>query len=304
MLYKTQLWSASLVKRLKLVCSPRLFLLKKMKLVTFFTNLLPVVSSSLPISFASPTTAQLGLDVISGTPHNGPSTVQFLSTIDAFDGPKVQNLNNTVFDLWYFDVMSSDLQSSVVLVFFTATPTGLFPGLPDLGTATWMLAEITFPDGSAFETVIAADQLIVVTAGNGSSGSLKGTRAGWQGASDLSSYVVTIDAPDLGLQGTVTLDSVCPASSKVFFFLPMFHSFFFLFSFSVFPKVAPAHFPCSACSDKSGQSYRLTPNLGWFNAVPDATGKVDLTANGTKAQFSGPGYHDKVRNFSRPIHSL
>lgn len=186
--------------------SPRL---DEMGLVTFFSEVLPLVSLLILPSLASPA-VHAALDIISGQPRNGPSTVQFTSDSSGFDGPKIKNLNSTVFDLWYFDVISSDLQNSAVLVFFTAKPTGLFPGLPDLGTATWMLAEVTLADGSAFETLIPGDQLTVTTVGNGASGMLSGGVAGWQGSSDMSKYVVTINAPDSGITGTLTLESVCP----------------------------------------------------------------------------------------------
>jgi hypothetical protein len=39
------------------------------------------------------------------------------------------------------------------------------------------------------------------------------------------------------------------------------------------------------------------PNIGWSNAVPDATALVDFTISGTKLAFTGVGYHDKVCAF-------
>lgn len=46
-----------------------------------------------------------------------------------------------------------------------------------------------------------------------------------------------------------------------------------------------------------GQRLNLGPTeiFGWLNALPDADAVVDLNVNGTKVQFSGLGYHDKVR---------
>lgn len=38
------------------------------------------------------------------------------------------------------------------------------------------------------------------------------------------------------------------------------------------------------------------PHIGWANAVPDAKAKVDFEIGGVALAFTGPGYHDKVRN--------
>jgi hypothetical protein len=75
-------------------------------------------------------------------------------------------------------------------------------------------------------------------------------------------YVITIDAPELGVTGTITLDAV-----------------------------APAHYPCGP--DKSGQTELILPHVGWSNAIPDAAGTADLLINGTAVKFTGPAYHDK-----------
>lgn len=184
-----------------------------MRSLTFVSNLIVAALVILPGSLAAPRASHPNLEVISAHPHHGSSTVQFASDVDGFDGPKIKNLNSTVFDLWYFDVISHDLQSSVVLVFFSATPEGLFPGLPDLDTAVWMLAEVTLPDGSTFETIIQGDQLTVTTTGNGGAGiltdSFDAANASWSSAPDMSKHVVTINAPELGIEGIVTLNSVC-----------------------------------------------------------------------------------------------
>ena len=44
--------------------------------------------------------------------------------------------------------------------------------------------------------------------GEGSSGLWSGTGASWEGAADLSRYVVSLDAPALGIKGTVIFESV------------------------------------------------------------------------------------------------
>lgn len=225
-------------------------------------------------------------DVVPGQTYNGPSTVQFTSSSSGFDGPKITNLNATTFDLWYFDVISYDASSSIVIVFFTAEPQALFPGAVDLGTADYVEIFVTTDDGVNFVTAFGADSLTVVTSGDGSSGSLDGGAAGWTGTSDMSRYTVNINAPDQGITGTLTLQSVSGTGSRQRFF----------HSKRSFGQVAPAHFPCAAASDSAGQSFVLAPGLGWANAVPDADSTVNLVVDGQTVSFSGTGYHDKVRH--------
>ncbi|KAI0698493.1 hypothetical protein BC835DRAFT_1334444 [Cytidiella melzeri] len=207
-------------------------------------------------------TSTVNVDVISGQTHTGSSTVQFVSGSSGWDGPMVRNLNDTTFDMWYFDVLSTDIQT--VFIFFTANTSALFPGLPDLDTATWLLATVTFPNGSLFETIVTADRLTVTTDGDGSSGTFPGGVAAWTGTPDTSTYALTFNAPDAGLSGTVTMKST-----------------------------APAHFPCAPTSAGAGQTLKLGQSLGWFNAVPDARAKVNLNVSGTPVEYSGHGYHDK-----------
>ncbi|PSR72296.1 hypothetical protein PHLCEN_2v11888 [Hermanssonia centrifuga] len=208
----------------------------------------------------------ISIDVIPGTTSSSPSVAQFSSLSSGFDAPKVKSLNSTSFDWWYFDVVSSDLDYSLVVVFFTADATGLWTGTTDVGTADYVAISVTSTDGALFNVGVLAEELIVVTIGDGSSGILDGTLTGWTGSPDMSQYEILVDDPVSGLQGTVS-----------------------------FQSIAPAHFPCAPATAPAGQPLNLGDNfeLGWLNAVPDANAVVDFDFNGTKVQFSGSGYHDK-----------
>ncbi|KAI0340663.1 hypothetical protein BDW22DRAFT_1360088 [Trametopsis cervina] len=206
---------------------------------------------------------QVLVQTISGQPNSGPAYAELISNASGFDGPKIHNLNNTSFDWWYFDVIADDFETSASFVFFTATPDGLFGGVPPLDTATWLLAVASFPNGS-FTTILTADELVVTTAGDGSSGAFSGATASWTGAADMSTHTLLFNAPDSDLTGTVTMQST-----------------------------APAHFPCGPASEGAGQSLALGQYLGWFNAVPAASAHVDINVGGTQLTFSGHGYHDK-----------
>lgn len=75
-------------------------------------------------------------------------------------------------------------------------------------------------------------------------------------------YTITVDSPDIGIEGTLTLRSS-----------------------------ALAHYPCSLA--KTGQSEEVIPHLGWANAHPDAEARTEFLVNGTKISFTRMGYHDK-----------
>lgn len=157
--------------------------------------------------------------VIPGTPSPNVSTVQFQSTGSQLDAPKLSPVNSTVFDWWYWDAVADDLSASVVLTVFTAEPSGLWTGIPITGSTTWFGAMFTFTNGTPWTVFLPADSLAVKTVGDGSSGSFSGIDVAWTGSSDMSKYVMSIDEPSAGIQGTFTLASVrfnaCHAGTRL-----------------------------------------------------------------------------------------
>jgi hypothetical protein len=147
------------------------------------------------------------VDNIPNTPQPGNSLARFTSDARGFDAPKVRPINSTSWDLWYFDAVSLDSNASVVIVFFTATSDG-FQLLGDQPNVTSVSITGSFPNGTLFGAGIEADGAVITTIGQGSTGIFKGTGCSWAGQSDLSKYVVTIDAPSLGITGSLVLHSV------------------------------------------------------------------------------------------------
>ncbi|KAJ3551131.1 hypothetical protein NM688_g4907 [Phlebia brevispora] len=219
--------------------------------------------------------AQTSIEVIPGVPFSGPSVVQYASQSSLFDAPKVQRLNDTTWDWWYFDAVSPDFDYSIVVVFFTATSESLWPGTTDVGSADYMVVTLTLPDGTTLEAGVVGKEVTVVTVENGSSGIVGNTSSGWVGTPDMKTYTISIDAPEFATTGTI-----------------------------VFTSTAPAHFPCSSDISSAGQRLNLgpTPIFGWLNAMPDADAFVDLDINGTSLSFTGIGYHDKNWG-SQPLHT-
>lgn len=52
-----------------------------------------------------------------------------------------------------------------------------------------------------------ADNVTIVSVGNGASGEWRGTRFGFDGSPDMRTYVVAIDNETLGVNGTITFQS-------------------------------------------------------------------------------------------------
>lgn len=155
----------------------------------------------------------VSVNIIPGPVAAGPSTAQFTSLASGFDAPKLSSVNNTVFDWWYFDAVSSNLKGSAVLIPFTSGATGLWTGMPDMGATTWFAAVFTLANGTGVEFFLPATSLTVVTTDDGSSGAFGGLNVDWFGAPDMSTYVLTVDEPEAGIQGSLTLRSVISSFS-------------------------------------------------------------------------------------------
>jgi hypothetical protein len=134
---------------------------------------------------------------------NATSIAQFTSEKYGFDVPKVSPLNATATDWWYFDVVSFNSKSAVVITFQMAS-TAPADGIHDL----LVDVDATFPNGTTVSATAVASSAVVTTVEQGSSGVYVGTGVNWTGAPDLSWYTVTLDSPELGISGKVTFKSV------------------------------------------------------------------------------------------------
>jgi hypothetical protein len=190
----------------------------------------------------------------------GNTNALFTSTADFLDGPKLSAINSTSWDWWYFDVVSPDLKNSITIVFYTALSTGVYVLVPSsVVTVVGIYPQI---NGNTSFFNLDASEAIITTINQGASGVFNGTGSSFTASPDLSEYTISINSPENGVVGSVSLKSI-----------------------------APAHYPCG--SAVANQNMECGPNIGWANAVPDAIGNVDFTLNGVKFAFEGVGYHDK-----------
>lgn len=153
------------------------------------------------------TTAAASTANIPGLASPSASVVQFLSAVDGLDGPKIEPVNSSVFDWWYFDAVSDEDQSSIVVTFFTSSNDGflfLYPSPIVTPVYIWTSS----PTGEVNSWVFDAQDAVVRTLDNGASGSWTGSGVSWEGSADMSTYTITIDAAEEGISGTFTLQSV------------------------------------------------------------------------------------------------
>ncbi|KAJ7112980.1 hypothetical protein C8R44DRAFT_882021 [Mycena epipterygia] len=125
-----------------------------------------------------------------------------------------------------------------------------------------------------FATTIPATSGTVSVAGEEVTGTWGGA-GGFKGSPDLSTFTITLDAPEYGFEGTIKLTSN-----------------------------APHHFGCNTTTDAyfttlvppgamlSDAENVLFTQLGWAPTIPGAVSQVDMTINGAKLRFTGQGYHD------------
>ncbi|KZT50377.1 hypothetical protein CALCODRAFT_461779 [Calocera cornea HHB12733] len=190
----------------------------------------------------------------------GDSTVQFTLEPGGFDAPKVNFYNTTAAQWWYFDVVSNDLSQSAVISLLgnapgaTGSPSGVLP-------FNFIEVNLQLESGEQVALEVSAQWVILTTEGDGLSGVFNGSGYSWTGASDLSSYTVTIDDTANELSGTIVLNSV-----------------------------APHHASCGPAT--VGASLIVCPHLGWGNSIPDADATVSLTYKGQQISYTGVGYHD------------
>jgi hypothetical protein len=227
---------------------------------------------------------------IPAAPYPGPSKGQFVSSATGLDAPKVIPINASAYDWWYFDAVSDDAEESIVILFYTISVGGfLFGANPTTVDSVSINAQ--FRNGTSFSASIPASNATIVVVEDGTSGDFGGTGCSWTSTPNMTQYLITVDAPSYGIQGTFQLDSVCAYPRSI----PLQ----FTTNTDLSMQIASAHYPCGSAVE--GQNLEIMPNVGWANAVPDSQSAVDFVMNGSEFNFTGSGYHDKVCNRTQDL---
>lgn len=227
------------------------------------TIALSLITALSLLPMALTTTVPTNLNFIPAAAVNSSVFTQFTSSLAGLDSPKQSAINSTVWDWWYFDVVGTDHLTSIIVLFSLGLNTGFIGGSTTIVPTVSISG--TFPNGTGYEYSASAAGGATVTTSpeGGASGNWIGTGFSWVGSADMSRYVITINAPAAGISGTITLHSK-----------------------------APPHYPCGP--NVVGSNLAISSNIGWANAIPDATTMVDLQVGDTHLCYTGVGYHDKV----------
>ena len=176
--------------------------------------------SVLPFTFLAPQVlATTSNTIVHSTPVPEVSNITWASDSTGFDAAKVQPVNASTYDWWYFDaVQVSDdpaQQASVVVTFYTAVSSG-FDFLQDYaaqGFTSLTLADATihWPNGTAESYFFNATEarLTTNTADNAVHGVWieKPDKILFMGSPSMSTWQVGFDSA-AWISGTVTLQSV------------------------------------------------------------------------------------------------
>ncbi|KAL4810354.1 hypothetical protein BDV18DRAFT_130823 [Aspergillus unguis] len=204
------------------------------------------------------------------TPSGEDSHVQWISGPSGFDAPKNRPQNTTSYDWWYFDTVSEPdargEQPSFVATFYNTGPDGfdplrsLFPN-GSYPSSNFVQLDLTWPNGTIENWFLIAGEAVITVEGDGASGNFSNTGCSFEATPDMSQYVITVNAPQKGIVGSMSIISD-----------------------------APAHYPCGP--NEEGQNMQLVPTAGWLNAIPDGLGEVQFNIRGHQMSYQGRGYHD------------
>lgn len=143
---------------------------------------------------------------IQPTYRNGSVTVETLSVPSNLDGPKITTaVNASSFDFWYFGAVSASTDASVIITFFNSAI---------LGSQNPLVVQVSgsFPNGTLFTgEALATSDAVLRSSSKGIAGVWGGTGASFKGTNldkPHISYEITLDMPNIGIKGTVTLKSV------------------------------------------------------------------------------------------------
>ncbi|OSC98917.1 hypothetical protein PYCCODRAFT_1427569 [Trametes coccinea BRFM310] len=131
-----------------------------------------------------------------------------------------------------------------------------------------------FPNGTVFAYTLPATSSSVTNAGEAVTGTWAGAGV-FHNSADLSTFTVALNAPELGVTGTLEIQSNGPA-----------HFGCNTTASPYFGSAIPAGAELNAAEEI------FYKQLGWATSQPGGPARVDVTLSGSRLQFTGQGYHD------------
>ncbi|KXH68834.1 hypothetical protein CSAL01_00102 [Colletotrichum salicis] len=148
-----------------------------------FGSILPVLAhSTKPLKAAH-------VQYVPPEAFNGSVIPSFISDNFGFDGARISDYNRSVWDWWYFDVVSPTDNSSIVILFNLAFDTGLLGGSPTTAANTDITGTFANSTKLSYSTEAPNGAVIVTTQEGGSSGSWNEAGIAWSSSSDMKTYV-------------------------------------------------------------------------------------------------------------------
>ncbi|TVY34903.1 Diels-Alderase [Lachnellula subtilissima] len=215
--------------------------------------LLPIVAS-----FPSPactTSLVTGFESI-----QGPVTIN-TSPTDPFEVPKLSAINETAWEYWYFDAVSSDGKSGVAITFFKD------PSLASLGYGNLRVGlDAVWSNGTTFSTMLFVNESTVTTCGGDTKGIWNQTSEGinfsFQVSNSLKQADIVVAGPQVS--GNFSLKSR-----------------------------DPARYPGGEIAPSPTASLALGPLIYWNEAIPAGAVDTSLILGGVPFSFGGIGGHDR-----------
>jgi hypothetical protein len=215
----------------------------------------------LPFIVASHPSPACTTDIVTGFESvQGPVSIN-TSPLDPFEVPKISAINQTAWEYWYFDSVSSDGKSGVAVTFFK-DPSTSFLGLGNLR----LELEAVWSNGTTFSTLLFVNESTVTTCGDVTQGVWNTTSQGIVFSFQISKKLKQVDIVVSGPQISGT--------------------------FSMKSK-DPARYPGGELYPSSTASLALAPLIYWNEPIPAGTVNVNMTLGGTPFTLSGGGGHDR-----------
>ena len=139
---------------------------------------------------------------VPGNISNGNAVAQFLSDFFGPDALKISPVTRTVNGWWYFDAVDENLEGTVDVFFYYT------PALASGASTVSVSISAHFANGTAFDASAVAESAVITTDDYGSSGDFKGTGVSWTGTPDMKRYEVSLNSPELGVSGCISIEAV------------------------------------------------------------------------------------------------
>jgi hypothetical protein len=228
-------------------------------LFLFAAFILPLLSTSQTWSY---TAAGCNITTISNSVTiNGPVDIN-TSPLNPFEDPTLSGSNDTAWEHWCFDGVSSDGLSGLAIT-FSHDPNYI----PSNSSFLHVEISAVFPDGTTYSNTFFVSSAVISRCDSLTSGfwldSEQSYEFAFAVANDYSTANISLNSPEMS--GTFSLTST-----------------------------SQPHYPTGDIYPSSTASTALAPLIYWTESIPGGTVTASLDINGTSFSLAGSGGHDRT----------